>query len=153
MVAQKWVNTKQNNSLFLFSIFRVFSRLGLIWSKLSDQKNSETTFAFLHKDQKNTFGLVLLHKKAHCQRFEVYIVPLLKRKPQKVKIFSILVKNGLIFKFSKLASPYHLARCLEANKQYIFDLQTLHWHSQKWLKIAKIGKNRVCHFSQYQLPS
>ena len=26
------------------------SRLGLNWSKLSDQKASKTTFAFLHKD-------------------------------------------------------------------------------------------------------
>ena len=53
-----------------------------------------------------------------------------------MKIFNIFTKNGIIFKFSKLASQYHLARYLEANKQYILDLQTLDWHSQKWLKIV-----------------
>ena len=30
-------------------------RLGLIWAKLSDQKNSATTFAFLNGDYKNAF--------------------------------------------------------------------------------------------------
>ena len=61
--------------------FMFYTRLGLIWSKLSDSKSSETTFAFWHKVLKNTFGLILLLKKVHCQRFEVYIVTLLNRKP------------------------------------------------------------------------
>ena len=115
-----------------------------------DSKSSETTFVFWHKVLKNTFGLILLQKKVHCQRFEVYIVTLLNRKPQKMKILYRFVKNGPICEFSKLASPCHLARCPEANKPYIFDLQTYDWHSLKWLKTAKMGKNGVCHFSQYQ---
>ena len=57
------------------------SRLGGIWTKLSDPKSSETTLDFWYKDKKNAFSLILLLKKAHCQGFEVYIVSLLKRKP------------------------------------------------------------------------
>ena len=104
------INREENNGTTNRIIKRgLHTRLGLIWSKLSDPKSSETTFAFLNGDYKNAFSFFLLLKKAHCQRFEVYIVTLLKRKPQKVKIFSILVKNSLIFKFSKLVSQYHLA--------------------------------------------
>ena len=50
------------------------TRLGLIWSKLSDPKSSGTTFAFLNWDYKNAFGFFLLLQKARSQRFEVYIV-------------------------------------------------------------------------------
>ena len=80
-------------------------RLGGIWSRLSDQKSSETTFVFLNGDYKNAFSFFLLLKKAHCQRFEVYIVTLLKRKPPKMKIFNNFVKNGSIIKFSKFSDP------------------------------------------------
>ena len=101
---------------------KIVIRLGLIWSKFSDPKSSDTTFAFLNGDYKNAFSFFLLLQKARSQRFEVYIVTLLKRKPPKMKNFNNFVKNGSIFKFSKLASPYHLATCPEANKQHIFDL-------------------------------
>ena len=86
--------------------YSLLSRLGLTWSKLSDQKNSETTFAFLNGDYKNAFSFFLLLKKAHCQRFEVYIVTLLKRKPQKMKNFYNFAKNDPIHIFSTLSDPW-----------------------------------------------
>ena len=115
------VTTRCCNAIFVM-VSMVSNRLGLIWSKLSDQKNSETTFAFLNGDYKNAFSFFLLLQKARSQRVEVYKVTLLKRKPHKIKIFNNFVKNSSIFKFSKLGSPYHLATCPEANKQDIFDL-------------------------------
>ena len=79
-------------------------RLGLIWSKFSDPKSSD--FAFLNGDYKNAFSFFLLLQKARSQRFEVFIITLLKRKPPKMKIFNNFVKNGSIIKFSRLPSGY-----------------------------------------------
>ena len=75
-------------------------------NKMSDSKSSDTTFVFLNGDYKNAFSFFLLLKKAHCQRFEVYIVTLLKRKPQKMKNFSNFAKNDPIHKFSTLSDPW-----------------------------------------------
>ena len=73
--------------------------------KLSDPKSSDTIFVFLNGDYKNAFSFFLLLQKARSQRFEVYVVTLLNRKPRKMKISYNLVKNGSIIKFSKLSDP------------------------------------------------
>ena len=70
-----------------------------------EQSISETTFVFLNGDYKNAFSFFLLLQKARSQRFEVYVVTLLNRKPRKMKISYNLVKNGSINKFSKLSDP------------------------------------------------
>ena len=103
---KKSLDNQENDSICQQSFRNMITiRLGLIWSKFSDPKSSDTTFAFLNGDYKNAFSFFLLLQKARSQRFEVYIVTLLKRKPPKMKIFNNFVKNGSIIKFSKLSDP------------------------------------------------
>ena len=76
---------------------------------LSDEFAGSNIASKFIKMVKTGFKIVISQEMECLNPIEVYIVTLLKRKPQKVKIYSILVKNGPIFKFSKLVSQYHLA--------------------------------------------
>ena len=86
------------------------TRLGLIWSKLSDQKSVKSLLPLCIRNRK---------------------IP-------------------LVWSYSRnLGSTYHLAWCLNVNKQDNFDLQVPDSGGPKWPKLVKMGYVNSVHISHW----